>query len=49
MTMLKTTLFWLGVAWVVFIAAITLALTTISKQGREREREHDLDERMGEE
>jgi hypothetical protein len=49
MTMMKTTLIWLGFVWVVFIAAITLALTTIWKQGREREREHDLDESMGEE
>jgi hypothetical protein len=48
LTMLKTTVFWLGFAWVVFIAAITLALTTIAKQGREVEREHELDERMGE-
>jgi hypothetical protein len=49
MTMLKTALIWLGLPLALFIAAITLALTTISKQGREREREHDLDERMGEE
>jgi hypothetical protein len=49
MTTLKTALIWLGLVWALSIAAITLALTMISKQGREREREHDLDERMGEE
>jgi hypothetical protein len=53
MTMLKTTLFWvaigLSLAWVVFIGAITLGLTMISKRAAEREREHDLDEEMGEE
>lgn len=49
MTTLKTTLIWLGLVWVLFIAAITLGLTMISKRAGEREREHDLDERMGEE
>lgn len=49
MTTLKTALIWLGFAWVVSIAAITLGLTMISKRAGEREREHDLDERMGEE
>jgi hypothetical protein len=53
MTVLKTTLFWvaigLSLAWVFFIGAITLGFTMISKRAGEREREHDLDEEMGEE
>ena len=47
--MLKTTLIWMGFAWVVLIAAITIGFTMIAKHAGEREREHDLDERMVEE
>jgi hypothetical protein len=49
MTTLKITLMCIGFVWVLSVAAITLLLTMASKRGREMEREHDLDERMGEE
>lgn len=49
MTTLKTALIWIGLPFAVFIAALILCLTMISRRAGEREREHDLDEEMGEE
>jgi hypothetical protein len=49
MTDIKLTLYLLGAVWVLAVALLTLGLTNASKRGRESEREHDLDERMGEE
>ena len=49
MTGIKLTLYLLGAVWVFAFALLGLLLTMGSKHGREMDREHDLDERMGEE
>lgn len=49
MTAINFTLYLIAGVWVVATALLTLLLTAMSKQAAEREREHDLDERMGEE
>jgi len=42
-------LIFVGFLWLLFIGAITLACTMISKQSREREAQMDRDEAEGEE
>jgi len=49
MNTIRITLYLMAFAWVLVIGAMALMLTKISSRAAEREREHDLDEEMGEE